>query len=213
MTINRRTLAGLVAALTVWGGVADADLALLSPRGRTLGPGQFSAEFENHQTGAGDIRYYLASYGLNETTEVQAITLDREGGRNQHLINFQYRIEAQSRYGPGRTIGVWDVQNQKEKGLRRSYYVATEQEMELPNRPGYQVMEYVGYGTGLLNGFFGGAVYTTPKGISLALEQSPWVKGFHLQIRYPLSDQFQLRLGSFNGDLAFGAQFTTDLGK
>jgi len=213
MTMNPQTLGSLVAVLTLWGGAVQADLALLAPRGRTLAPGQFAAEFENHQTGAGDIRYYLASYGLNETAEVQAITLDREGGRNQHLINFQYRIEAQSRYGPGRTIGIWDVQNQKGKGLRRSYYVTTEQEMEPPNRPGYHVLEYAGYGTGLLNGFFGGAVYTTPKGVSLALEHSPWVKGFHLQIRYPVSDQFQLRLGSFNGDLAFGAQFTTDLGK
>jgi hypothetical protein len=199
--------------ISVWfASVVWADLAVITPSGRNLAPGQLALEFENQQAKQGDLRYYMFRYGVNENLEVSTITLDEdfdEGGDQKTMVNLQYQHTPESPYAPGLSVGIWDVQDQDDEGLGRSYYLATERTVEQPNA---QVVEHFGYAWSghSLNGFFGGMIYRTAQGYELAVEHSPR-RGTNVQGRYNLSDQFQLRAGSFDGDFTFGLLFQTPL--
>ena len=191
-------------------GALWADMAVLSPSGQNLAPGQFGFEFENQSADEGDLRYYMLRYGLKENLEVSTITLDEDfgaGSERNTMINLQYQYAPETPYVGGLALGIWDLQDQDDEGLGRSYYLVTERTLE---RPMGQLVEHFGYSWSghPLNGFFGGAVLRSPEGYDVALEHSP-VTGFNVQARYHLSEQFQLRAGSFDGDLTFGLMFQT----
>lgn len=195
---------GLWMASAVW-----ADMAVITPSGRNLEPGQVALEFENQQVKQGDVRYYMARVGLKQNLELSTITLDENfnGGERKTLVNLQFLQTPESVLNPGLAVGIWDLQDQDDKGLGRSYYLVTERTLLQPQG---QVVEHFGYAWSghALNGFFGGVVFRSRQGYELAAEHSPRT-GFNVQGRYPLSDQVQLRVGSFDGDFTFGVWFQT----
>lgn len=197
--------------ISVWlAGVVWADMAVLTPSGHNLAPGQLALEFQNQQVNQGDVRYYMARYGLKENLELSTITLDENfdvGGERCTMVNLQFQQTPESDLEPGLAVGIWDLQDQDEKGLGRSYYLVTERTVEQPQG---QVVEHFGYAWSghSLNGFFGGMVFRSRQGYELAVEHSPRT-GFNVQGRYNISDQVQLRAASFDGDFTFGVWFQT----
>jgi len=199
--------------LLLMGSGGQADRGILAPRGQILGPQQLAVEFENQETEAGAVRYYMAEFGLSDSLEIATLTRQRPGEDPVTMINLQYRHGVVTPLAPSLCLGLWDVQDQEKQGVERSFYLVTEKMVESANLPpGHRLIEYFGYGTKMLNGFFSGLIYQIGDTLEVVIEDNP-LTNFTLQGRYRLGEHFQLRAGLFDGDFTFGVRFTTGLGR
>lgn len=189
-----------------------ADRQILAPRGRVLRTGQFVVEGIHREGDQGYIRYYFANVGLGKGWEAEVARMDYERGTDVNRLSLQYQYQSESALMPGFTVGVWDLANQKDKGLGRSFYVVMGQTMATPGRKGESVYEYLAWGTGQLRGFWGGVEWRSqPLRLSLAMEHDPITGGMNWEGRYEHPSGFRLKVGLYRGDMAFGISYAKGL--
>lgn len=197
---------------------------ILTPNDRLLGPGDFSADFHAFDLDE-SAKSMGVAIGVTDTLEVGAARFDSDapGSEARTVINGKYALLPESLSMPAVTIGVVDALGDLDPDDDPGLFIVVGKNLTpaatgLAGQPLPPIRGYLGFGTGIYEGFFIAADLTFNERAKIIAEfiSEIGIKDaigkdslFNVGARLSLTDELQGDIALINvEDLAFGISYT-----
>ena len=196
---------------------------ILTPDDTVLGPGQFSAsvslfDFDDNVTTFG------ANVGVTESLELGLTRVDPDvtGVDAETLFNAKYLVLPETATRPSLAVGGVDIAGELDPDGNGGFYAVIGKNLTpiatgMTGEPVNPIRGYIGIGTGIYNGVFGGIDWTLSPKVKVVAEYINEMEAtdlvseksiFNVGIRLSITDSLTLDAASINGDdFAYGLSF------
>lgn len=184
---------------------------IFTPDDVVLAPGAFSANL--HSIDTDDSTLIIgASVGVTESLELGIGRYDSDDG--QTFVNAKYSVLPETISRPSITIGAVDVTGELDPGEDPGFFIVlgknlTSVASNVAGEPSAPLRGTIGFGTGILDGFFAGLDWTLTPKISAMAEFLAEDSVFNAGVRLAVTENLRIDAALIDmDDLGFGISYT-----
>jgi len=185
---------------------------ILTPSAETLPPQGSTIGWHRVNRDPDSLDAWTVNFGLIQDLEVGGARVDTSNTESEDIANLKYRIPVgqwlQNPEFPQVAIGVWDATDV----INRSYYVVLSKVFDLGLPSGATITLHLGLANnqankGTMDGVFGGLEFWAFRYGLIQAEYDG--DAFNVALRYMMSNHLSVDLGRLDGDLGWGATYSS----